>query len=124
MVYILAANRFLRYRGIDSKTVGRSRIIYIGTTKRGAGRPAASAVSKASEVFYRLRGVRTIDVHVVTCAAHNKKRTWKLLEAALLDAFRKRYFQLPKYNKVRPTAVDGLFGHKALQKLLAQFEPN
>ncbi len=122
MVYILTANKHQRYRGPDSKTVGRSKIIYIGTTKKGVGRPAASAVSKASEVFYHLHGVRTIDVHVVTCDPHSKKQVWKKLEAALLDAFRQKYFQLPKYNKVRPKAVDGLFSPNALHKLIAQFE--
>jgi hypothetical protein len=107
MVYILTANKHQRYRDAKSKTVGRSQIIYIGTTKRGAGRPAASAVNKASEVFYHLRGVKTIDVHIVTCATHNKKGTWKKLEAALLDAFRQRYFQLPTYNKISPSTLRG-----------------
>ena len=127
MVYILSANKYLPYKylpykGARFKTVGRSKIIYVGTTKKGAGRPAASAVNKASEVFYHLHGVRTIDVHIVTCAAHNKKYTWKRLEAALLDAFRTRYFQLPKYNKVRPKPVEGLFGSKALDKIISEFD--
>src|ERR1700728_1724568 len=88
MVYILTANKHQRYSDKNLKTVGRSRIIYIGTTKKGAGRPAASAVNKASEAFYHLHGVRTIEVHIVTCAAHRKKQAWKKLEAALLDTFR------------------------------------
>jgi hypothetical protein len=122
MVYILTANKHQRYRDAKSKTVGRSQIIYIGTTKRGAGRTAASAVNKASEVFYHLRGVKTIDVHIVTCATHNKKGTWKKLEAAMLDAFRQRYFQLPTYNKIRPKHVEGLFSPNALRKIITRFE--
>jgi hypothetical protein len=122
MVYILTANKHQRYRDKDSKTVGRSKIIYIGTTKKGAGRPASSAVNKASEVFYHLHGVRTIDVHVVTCAAHGRKQTWKKLEAALVDAFRQKYLQLPKYNKVRPRPIEGLFSPNALRKLITRFE--
>jgi hypothetical protein len=122
MVYILTANKHQRYRDKDSKTVGRSRIIYIGTTKKGAGRPAASAVNKASEVFYNLHGVRSIEVHIVTCAAHGRKQTWKKLEAALLDAFRQKYLQLPKYNKVRPRPIEGLFSPNALRKLITRFE--
>jgi hypothetical protein len=124
MVYILAANKHQRYRDKYSKTVGRSKIIYIGTTKRGAGRPAASAVNKASEVFYKkkhLHGVKTIEVHIVTCATQNVHNTWKKLEAALLDAFRQRYFQLPKYNKVRPKHVEGLFSPNALRKIITRF---
>jgi hypothetical protein len=55
--YIFLANK-------SYKTVSglRSRVIYIGTTAKGAGRPAASAVNKASQIFYKDRGVRTIDV--------------------------------------------------------------
>jgi len=127
MVYILAADKYLRYRyrpyeNAHSKTVGRSKILYIGTTKKGAGRPAASAVNKASEVFYHLRGVRTIDVYAVTCAKRKNVQTWRRLEAALLDAFLKKYFQLPKYNKVRPVHVERLFGANTLQKLIERFE--
>jgi len=117
MVYILAANKYLSYRN------GRSKILYVGTTKKGAGRPAASAVNKASEVFYKLHGVKTIDVHVVTCAKRKNVQTWKELESALLDAFRKRYFELPRYNKVRPKPTEGLFGSNPMQKLVARFEP-
>jgi len=122
MVYILTANKHQRYRGTDSKTVGRSKIIYIGTTKTGAGRPAASAVNKASEVFYHLHGVRTIDVHIVTCGTNGIHHAWKKLEAALIDAFRQKYFQLPKYNKVRPKPIEGLFSPGALRKLITRFE--
>jgi hypothetical protein len=116
MVYILTANKYLRYKN------GRSRILYIGTTKRGAGRPAASAVNKASEVFYKLHGVRTIDVHIATCGKRNKVQTWKELESSLLDTFRTKYFELPHYNKVRPRAKDGLFPANALVSLINQFD--
>ena len=61
IVYILAANKYLPYSN------GRSRIIYIGTTKKGAGRPAASAVNKATKVFNKLHGVKTIEVYIATC---------------------------------------------------------
>jgi hypothetical protein len=115
MVYILAANKYLPYAN------GRSRILYIGTTKKGAGRPAVSAVFKASEVFYKLRGIKTIDVHIARCAKRKSVQTWKELESALLDAFRKRYFELPKCNKVRPKHTERLFGANALQKVIERF---
>lgn len=55
MVYILlAGKKYYKYR-----SGRRSNIIYIGTTGKGAGRPAASAVNKASQVFYKLHGVKT-----------------------------------------------------------------
>jgi hypothetical protein len=115
MVYILAANKSHRYKN------GRSRILYIGTTKKGANRPAASAVYKASEAFYQLRGVRTIDVHIVTCAPRKAMQTWRRLESALLDVFRNKYFELPKYNKVRPTTKEGLFNPNVLDKIISKF---
>lgn len=116
MVYVLVANKLFRYRN------GRSRIIYIGTTKRGAGRPAASAVNKASQVFWKLRGVKTIDVHLATCRPRKAMRTWRHLESALIDAFWNKYHQLPKYNKVRPKLKDGLFGAKPLAKIINKFD--
>lgn len=117
MVYILAANKYQRYAN------GRSRIIYIGTTKRGAGRPAASAVNKASQVFGKLHGVKTIEVHLATCRPRRAMQTWKYLESSLLDIFRKRYFELPKYNKNRPKSKDGLFRDKALADIINEFDP-
>jgi len=64
MVYILlAGKKYYKYR-----SGRRSNIIYIGTTGKGAGRPAVSAVNKASQVFYKLHGVKTIEVYVVTSA--------------------------------------------------------
>src|SRR5450755_142754 len=95
MVYILAANKDFKYRN------GRSRIIYIGTTKKGAGRPAASAVNKASQAFGKLHGVRTIEVHIATCRPRKHLETWKHLESSLIGAFWNQYHQLPKYNKMR-----------------------
>jgi hypothetical protein len=116
MVYILAANKHHKYQN------GRSRILYIGTTKKGGNRPAASAVNKASEAFYKLRGVKRIDVHIVTCAPRRAMQTWERLESALLDVFRNKYFELPKYNKVRPTAREGLFSAEALDKIISGFD--
>jgi len=116
MVYILAANKHLKYQN------GRSRIIYIGTTKTGKDRPAASAVSKASQAFGKLQGVKTIEVHIATCRPRRAMQTWKHLESALLDTFYNKYFELPEYNKVRPTAREGLFGTKALNRLISQFD--
>lgn len=116
MVYILAANKYFKYQN------GRSRIIYIGTTKKGAGRPAASAVNKASQAFGKLHGVKTIEVHIATCRPRRNLQTWKHLESSLLDTFVNRYFQLPKYNKIRPKPKKGLFRYTPLTKLISQFD--
>ena len=96
----------------------RSRVIYIGTTAKGAGRPAASAVNKASQIFYKDRGVKTIDVFIVTCSGRQNRQTWKLLEAALIHTFWNIYHQSPKKNKKRPAHVDGVFGQRALEKII------
>lgn len=113
MAYILVADK-------SYKTASglRTRVIYIGTTAKGAGRPAASAVSKASQVFYKARGVRTIDVYLVTCRARQATPTWKLLEAALIHTFWNIHHQTPTYNKKKPAHVDGMFGQRALEKII------
>jgi hypothetical protein len=120
MVYILlAGKKYYKYR-----SGRRSNIIYIGTTGKGAGRPAASAVNKASQVFYKLHGVKTIEVYVVTSAGRKATPTWKHLEAGLIHAFEDLHYQLPKFNKKRPDYVgERLFKQTALEKLIGKFAP-
>jgi len=73
MVYILAANVSFKY---DSGA--RSHIVYIGTTGKGGRRPATSAIDKASDAFYELRGVKEIRVYIATCKARKAVRTWSI----------------------------------------------
>ncbi|MBZ5704679.1 MAG: hypothetical protein LAN63_04950 [Acidobacteriia bacterium] len=113
MAYILVADK--SYKPASGL---RSRVIYIGTTAKGAGRPAASAVNKASQVFYRDRGVKVIEVFIVTCQGRQATPTWKLLEAALIHTFWNIHHQIPKYNKKKPAHVDGVFGQLALEKII------
>jgi hypothetical protein len=114
MVYLLLANKAYKYKN------GRSRIVYIGTTAQGAGRPATSAVDKASEAFANLHGVKTIEVHIVTCSRRKATQSWKELESALLYTFRNLYFELPTYNKQRGRESK-FFKRSALEKSILQF---
>src|ERR1700693_3512340 len=79
LVHILAANVSFKY---DSGA--RSHIVYIGTTGKGGRRPA---IDKASDAFYKLRGVKEIRVHIATCKARKAVRTWEHMESALLAIF-------------------------------------
>src|SRR5690348_927926 len=81
LVYIAVANKKLSYPN------GKSKVAYIGTTKNGAHRMAASAASKAIEML-ELRGIRTLEFFAVTCKSRQKVQTWKKLERALLLTFR------------------------------------
>ena len=120
MVYLLIANKSYKY-----KSGRRSHVIYIGTTGKGAHRPATSAVDKASEAFSDLRGVKEIRVHIATCRGRKAMRTWEHLESALLATFRELHWELPKYNKrkgsVNHTEDIRLFRLRALQKLIFRF---
>ena len=120
MVYILVANRTFKYR-----SGRRSRIIYIGTTGKGANRPATSAVAKASAAFKEIHGVKEIKTHIVTCKGRPSVRTWEQLESALLATFRELHFDLPKYNRKQGSNSDTeeirLFRVKALKKLISVF---
>ena len=121
MVYILLANKAFKYA-----SGRRSRIIYIGTTGKGAGRPAASAVDKASDAFSDLHGVKTIDVHIATCRGRKRMKTWEHLESALLATFRDLHYELPIYNKRKGSVrfIEDIrhFRPKALQELVKRFE--
>jgi|SRR5690242_7135460 len=92
LVYIAVANKKVSYRN------GKSKIAYIGTTKNGAHRMAASAASKATEML-DLYGIRTLEFFAVTCKSRQNVKTWRKLERALILTFRSRYGEPPQCNK-------------------------
>jgi len=91
MVYVILADRNLRYPHRKSK------IAYVGTTKKGVGRIAASAAAKAEDVLTQ-RGVRKFYVRIVTCRPRPNVKTWVKLERALLLTFREMHGAVPQFN--------------------------
>jgi hypothetical protein len=91
LVYIGRANRAFRYPW------GRSRIGYIGTTRKGARRVASSAAWKGEELLFA-RGVTEVEFCILTCAKHPGVRTWIKLERALIIRFREKYGAVPVGN--------------------------
>lgn len=120
LVYVLAARIPIKYDN------GRSRILYIGTTKKGISRIAAS-VAHRSKTILKQWGVRQLDVHVVSCEKRPGLKSWALLERALVAQFRSLYFEIPLCNiqlkNKRPSKhLDKLFKRRALEKILRIFE--
>jgi hypothetical protein len=119
MVYILRADKRIRYAR------GRSRIVYIGETTRGARRAGTSAVLKAMTAFGlgkqkdALHGVRRIDVCPLTFRGKRSIKMWKKLESALLQTFKEIYGQLPRYNRQGPRKKfhDKFFRKKRLKDI-------
>jgi hypothetical protein len=91
LVYVLIADKRLKY------PEGRSRIAYIGTTKKGAARMAQSIAARA-DVILGLRGVRSFHARVVTCRPRRNVKTWIKLERALLVKFKEMYGSVPECN--------------------------
>jgi hypothetical protein len=120
MVYIILADKRVRYPN------GRSRVIYIGTTKRGSRRPASNAADKAMKAFEELYGVKNIHVHLLTCQARQAVKTWEELESALLVTFKFLYGKLPRFNYKMGSCRDvddiKLFKEKKLRSILRGFE--
>lgn len=92
LVYILIADKRIKYAN------GSSRIVYIGTTKKGLARVARSVAVRAEEIFQRLRGVREFHARLVVCRPRAGVQTWTKLERALLLSFRERFGEIPKCN--------------------------
>ena len=92
LVYVARANRRFLYPW------GRSRIAYIGTTKKGARRIASSAAWKGESLLYEY-GIRQLEFHIVTCGKVQGVETWRKLERALMIRFRERYGDVPRANK-------------------------
>ena len=93
LVYLILAEKPLKY------SWGRSRVAYIGTTKKGMGRIAQSVAARAKDVL-GLYGIRRFHVRILTCAPRPNVETWKKLERAMLLVFRHKYREVPKCNKI------------------------
>jgi hypothetical protein len=93
LVYVVRANKNLSY------PLGRSKIAYIGTTKKGARRIASSAVWKGEYLLYEY-GIKHLELYIVTCGKIKGAKTWRKLERALLIRFREKFGKVPRANKV------------------------
>jgi hypothetical protein len=89
LVYVIVADKKMEY------STGRSRVVYIGTTKNGVARVAQSAANWTDKVLGQ-RGVEAFEVRIVTCRPRQRVKSWIKLERALLLAFRERYGEVPK----------------------------
>jgi hypothetical protein len=121
VVYLLVSKRPIKYEN------GRSRIAYIGTTSKGIHRVATSVAYRAADTLSG-RGLSSLEVYFVTCAAQRKVRTWLLLEHALLARFRTYFFEPPKCNAQGKYArwtpiLDRHFTQPGIDKILTTFDP-
>ena len=91
VVYFLLADSKQTYLG------GRSRLVYVGTTKNGLDRIANSVAYRAPSVL-RLHGVRGFSVRIATCRPRQRVKTWMKLERAFLLQFREIYGEVPLCN--------------------------
>jgi len=119
LVYLIVACKRQRYRW------GRSCVVYVGTTRSGLGRIAASAAYRAKKVLSWL-GVRQFEVRVVTCQKKPGVRTWRLLERALLLTFLKKYGDPPRCNQhgkgIRERDEFAYFRRDRLERILSALE--
>lgn len=91
LVYVICADRKLKYES------GYSQIAYIGTTRNGISRVAASAAYRSWDVLWS-RGVHSLDVRIVTCRPRQGFKSWVKLERALILAFREKFGEPPMCN--------------------------
>ncbi len=95
IVYLLEVNKSHRYPR------GRSRIVYIGTSRNGASRVAQSLVFKGKP-YLEDHGIRELKAYVITVPGKRKVKMWKELESALLLGFVREYGAKPDANKQVP----------------------
>jgi hypothetical protein len=119
-VYVARANKKLKYQ------LRKSSIAYIGTTKNGGNRIAASAAKQANDLL-GTHGIKQLTFFVVTCRAQRNVESWKFLERALIIRFRELFGQVPVGNKQFKNAPRGqefgYFSDSSLDKVLKQYEP-
>ena len=91
LVYVLVADKRLKYPR------GKSRIAYIGTTKKGVARIAQSVAFRAYDILGH-HGVRSFGARIITCKRRQNVSTWTKLERALLLVFREQLGAPPYCN--------------------------
>jgi hypothetical protein len=125
LVYLLAADRPIRYGNQFS------RIVYIGTTKKGVSRIAGSASRHIGVAADQLRGLRRLDAFVVAARSrrgpktHKGVKAWFLLEHALLLKFWQKYGSGPILNgtgKPRPRHEFDVFAGSSIQRIIERYQ--
>ncbi len=105
--------------------MGRSRILYIGTTSRGAKRYSTSLSHKAIECL-EAWGVRELNIHTLAPGGDREDKLWLTLESDLLRAFKARYGTVPLKNtsgkNYRVAELSGAFTRRRLDSILAKYE--
>jgi len=115
LVYVMLADRKLHYLN------GKSRIAYIGTTKKGVSRISSSVAQRANGIL-SIRGVFEFEVRVISCPPRQRVRTWVKLERALLMTFREMFGEIPEANshgkKMKAKDEFSLFAKSRLRAIL------
>lgn len=118
LVYVICAPKPQKY------TTGRSRIIYIGTTKVGVRRVAASMAGKAM-TFLSQWGVKSLDVYTLTCPPRPGTHSWRVLERDLLIAFKIAHGRVPLANtsgkNFTPEKLSRVFQSRRLAQVLTGY---
>jgi hypothetical protein len=119
LVYVICANKRIKY------SKGRTPVVYIGTTRNGISRVAASAAHRSEDVLW-LHGVDSFQVRIVTCRVRQRVRTWHKLERALLLEFRRRYGEVPYCNTVGKNITETnefeFFARRRVKNILEDLE--
>ena len=129
LVYVLLADRLLKYPKDDSK------IAYIGTTMRGIARIAGSAASRADPLLNPKtkvdgipQGIKSFDVQFVSTKNHPELKSWELLERAMLIKFSSDFGRVPYLNRhgqgFRVLREFEVFSEDRIRKILAELSQN
>ena len=117
LVYVLVADKKLKYE------LGKSRIAYIGTTKKGTARIAQSVAARAEHIL-GIRVVRAFHARVITCRPRKKVKTWHQLERALLLTFKDMYGEVPTCNtqgkRMRRSKEFNYFAEKGVRLVIEE----
>jgi hypothetical protein len=118
VVYVVIANKQHSYK------LGKSRIVYIGKTKKGAKRVATSASERATAILTS-HGMKQLQIYLVTTKNVLGVNVINKLERALLMVFREKYGTIPIGNKAgtRMTWLDEktYFTRAMLEKIVAKY---
>lgn len=118
-VYFHIVNKPLKY------PYGRSRIVYIGTTKKGIRRIMGSIAERLEDEF-NIHGVSAVEVHEIGCTPRQRVKTWRMLERAALITFRQMYGEVPWLNshgeRMKESDEFEYFNNDQIKKFISLWE--
>lgn len=119
LVYVFLANKVLTYKK------GKSRIVYVGTTKKGVSRILSSMAHRCKTAL-KLPGVKWCSAHILVPKRRPGLKSWEELERWMLVKFKEIHGEVPTLNKtgkrMKEKNLSKCFRPRRIERIIAALD--